>query len=49
MALPTWIPHPNAKDQWLTIARLRDEAAAVLSQNEQTISPPATQLHHDDH
>jgi hypothetical protein len=48
MALPTWIPAPNAKDQWLMIARLRDEAAAVLSHNEQSIPPLATH-HRDDH
>ncbi len=30
MAMPTWIPEPNAKDQWRTIARLRGEAEAVL-------------------
>jgi ion channel len=30
MSLPTWIPEPNAKDQWRTIAKLRSEAEAVL-------------------
>jgi hypothetical protein len=30
MSLPTWIPEPQAKDQWRTIARLRSEAEAVL-------------------
>jgi hypothetical protein len=30
MPLPTWIPEPNAKDQWKTIAKLRSEAEAVL-------------------
>jgi hypothetical protein len=49
MSLPTWIPAPNAKDQWLTIARLRDEAAAVLSRDEQITPPFAAQIHHDDH
>jgi hypothetical protein len=31
MPLPTWIPAPQAKDQWRTIERLRREAEAVLS------------------
>jgi Ion channel len=30
MPMPTWIPEPNAKDQWRTISRLRNEAEAVL-------------------
>jgi hypothetical protein len=45
MSLPTWIPEPQAKDQWLTIARLRNEAEAVLSG-----SGHATAAHlHDEH
>jgi hypothetical protein len=31
MPLPTWMPELEAKDQWRTISRLRDEAEAVLS------------------
>jgi hypothetical protein len=31
MPLPAWIPEPDAKDQWRTIAKLRGEAEAVLS------------------
>ena len=31
MPLPTWIPEPQAKDQWRTIAKLRSEAETVLS------------------
>jgi hypothetical protein len=46
MPLPTWIPDPNAKDQWRTIARLRGEAEAVLSGNG---SAAATRLHDEVH
>ena len=31
MALPGWVAEPNAKDQWVVIARLRAEAEAVLA------------------
>jgi hypothetical protein len=30
MSLPTWLPEDQAKDQWKTITRLRNEAEAVL-------------------
>jgi hypothetical protein len=30
MPMPTWMPAENAKDQWLTISKMRSEAEAVL-------------------
>jgi hypothetical protein len=33
MALPGWVAAPNAKDQWVVISRLREQAEAVLARN----------------
>ncbi len=33
MTLPGWVPEPNAKDQWVVIERLRQQAEAVLAAN----------------
>jgi hypothetical protein len=49
MSLPTWIPEPNAKDQWRTIARLRKEAEAVLSGGVVSEHASAVRLHDEAH
>ncbi len=33
MGLPGWVAEPNAKDQWVVINRLREQAEAVLTKN----------------
>jgi len=33
MGLPGWVAEPNAKDQWVVINRLREQAEAVLTRN----------------
>ncbi len=45
MPMPTWIPAPNAKDQWRTIAKLRNEAEAVLKVKH--LSEQAVAIHRD--
>lgn len=47
MPMPTWIPEPNAKDQWRTISRLRNEAEAVLKVKH--LSEEALTSHRDGH
>ncbi len=49
MSLPTWIPEPNAKDQWRTIARLRREAEAVLNGGVVSEHASAVRLHDETH
>jgi hypothetical protein len=52
MPLPTWMPELEAKDQWRTISRLRDEAEAVLSSQQigehvSILATAARHLHDD--
>jgi hypothetical protein len=49
MPLPTWIPTPQAKDQWRTIEKLRSEAEAVLSGGIVSEHASAARLHDKDH
>ncbi len=54
MPLPTWMPELEAKDQWRTITRLRNEAEAVLSgqqigEHVSELATAARHLHNDEH